>query len=368
MTTFFRTILCMAIAVVFPISCNNSTGKGPEPEPEPETFVFAKGADIGWATEMESDGITFRNASGNAMECTALMKELGFDAIRIRVWVDPDPVYSSWCGKEDVMEKARRAAALGMRIMIDFHYSDRWADPSNQFKPRAWAGYNANELCNAISAHTVDILSALKAEGIAPEWVQVGNETSNGMLWPDGQADKNMQTYARMTNAGYDAVKSVFPDAKVIVHLDHGDNPDLYNWIFDGLKANGGKWDIIGMSLYPEYYDADGTYNDGDYTAVLSRTVSNILSLYMKYGTKSMICEAGMSWNNPEESYRFLSELLKKTSTLQDNCCLGVFYWEPQCNPAWRPSTYETLGWNAYDKGAFEADFKPTKALDAFKN
>ena len=113
----------------------------PEPEQPQEPAVdagFAKGADISWVTQMEADGQKFYNASGKEMECTALMKELGFNAVRLRVWVDPD---GGWCGKDDVLEKARRAQALGMRIMIDFHYSDSWADPSKQVTPSAWASY-----------------------------------------------------------------------------------------------------------------------------------------------------------------------------------------------------------------------------------
>lgn len=357
---------CILTAAILAASCNNKSPQTPTTDPEQDTTsAFAKGADISWTTEMERGGIRFKTADGVEMECTALMKELGLDAIRLRVWVDPQ---EGWCGKEDVLVKARRAHELGMRLMIDFHYSDWWADPQQQNKPAAWADYDLDALREAVSSHTSDVLTALKEEGITPEWVQVGNETSNGMLWDTGKADVSMESYTRLTNAGYDAVKSVFPEAKVIVHLDHGDNPDLYEWIFGGLKANGGKWDMIGMSVYPEYYVADGHYDDGDYKAVVDAVISNITSLYLKYGTPCMICEAGMSWNRPDESYAFLSYLIERTSGLNLGACAGVFYWEPQTNPAWTSQIYQQLGWNSYDKGAFDDNFRPTKALDAFKD
>ena len=363
----------LAAALILAASCNRNNGNensGQEPS-VPDTPVpaaFAKGADISWATEMAADGIKFRNAAGEERECTALMKELGFDAVRYRVWVNPP---EGWCSGEDVVAKAKVAASLGMRIMIDFHYSDWWADPSRQDIPEAWTDYSFESLCRAIQEHTRGVLTALRDEGITPEWVQVGNETSDGMLWDTGKASVSMSNYAVMTAAGYNAVKEIFPDAKVIVHLDHGDRPDLYNWIFDGLKANGGKWDIIGMSVYPEYYahETEDEYKEGEYTGVTNATLSNALALYQKYGTPVMICEAGMTWNKEDECLAFLTDLLSRARTLGDGeACAGVFYWEPQCNPAWTSDIYKELGWSSYNKGAFDGNFQPTRALDAFKD
>lgn len=369
MGNFFSMALFMAVAMISAVSCNNgNTQPSPEPDPDPEVAAFAKGADIGWASEMADDGIVFRNAAGQERECTALMKELGFDAVRYRVWVNPP---EGWNGKDDVVAKAKTASDLGMRIMIDFHYSDWWADPQQQNIPEAWAGYSFESLCRAIQDHTREVLTALKEAGVSPEWVQVGNETSDGMLWDTGKASLSMSNYAVMTASGYNAVKEIFPDAKVIVHLDHGDRPDLYNWIFDGLKDNGGKWDMIGMSLYPEYYahDTEAQYQEGDYKSVTDATLENALALYRKYGTPVMICEAGMTWNKEDESYAFLNDLITRARALGDGkACAGVFYWEPECNPAWTSDIYKELGWSSYNKGAFDENFQPTKAPDAFKN
>ena len=139
---------------------------------------FAKGADVSWLTEMEHDGVKFYNQNGKAEECMWLLRDLGTNAIRLRVWVNPE---GGWCGKDDVIAKASRAQALGYRLMIDFHYSDTWADPGNQKIPAAWKNYDFEQMKQAVANHTKDVLSALKKNGVTNvEWVQVGNETQIG--------------------------------------------------------------------------------------------------------------------------------------------------------------------------------------------
>ena len=131
MKKFF--ILLFSAAILMAAGCERPEPE-PEPEPEPVVLDFAKGADVSWLTQMEQEGCRFYTAQGQEMECMALLKSLGVNAIRLRVWVDPK---DGWCGKEDVVAKARRAKALGMKVMIDFHYSDSWADPGKQNKPAA---------------------------------------------------------------------------------------------------------------------------------------------------------------------------------------------------------------------------------------
>jgi arabinogalactan endo-1,4-beta-galactosidase len=155
------TLLAAATMITACVACGKDQDiqKEPEKPKEPEKIVFAEGADISWVTQMEKDGVKFYNDSGNETECTALMKEIGFDAIRLRVWVDPE---DGWCGKDDVLEKARRAQALGMRLMIDFHYSDFWADPGKQNPPEAWKGYDIAQMSDAVTDRTYDILKSLQ--------------------------------------------------------------------------------------------------------------------------------------------------------------------------------------------------------------
>lgn len=316
--------------------------------PEPPLYDmsgFAKGADVSWLTEMERSSIKFYDGNDREKECMALLRELGMNSIRLRVWVDP---VDGWCNKSDLLVKAFRANNLGMRLMIDFHYSDTWADPGQQTKPAAWTDMDMDELQEAVGDHTREILNELKVHDITPEWIQVGNETGNGMLWEEGKASVNMENYADLNNAGYDAVKEVFPDAKVIVHLHGGHDNDLYRWLFDGLKNNGGKWDVIGMSLYPAADSWQQTNAD---------CIANIRDMISRYDSEVMICEVGMPWDEAEACHDFLADLITKAKAIEDDRCLGVFYWEPQ--------SYG--GWKGYTLGAFDENGRPTVALDAFK-
>lgn len=314
--------------------------------------AFAKGADISWITEMESKDMKFYNSAGQERECTALMKEIGMNSIRLRVWVNP---VDGWNSAEDVLVKAMRAQKLGMRIMIDFHYSDTWADPGHQSPPAAWASYDIDGLVKAVSDHTSEVLSLLKKYGVEVEWVQVGNETRTGMMWPLGSYQENGgRNYTALTNAGYDAVKSVYPDAKVIVHLDGGHDNGLYTRLFSVLKANGGKYDMIGMSLYPCWWNDEASSFGTDWKPNTDACIENISKVHKAYGKDVMICETGMPVSNPEIAKEMLSYLLEKTKALE--CCKGVFYWEPQA-----PEGYN----DGYGLGAFK-DGKPTVALEPF--
>lgn len=293
-------------------------------------------------------------------ECMTLMRDLGMNSIRLRVWVNPS---DGWCNKSDVVAKAWRAHQLGMRLMIDFHYSDVWADPGKQNIPAAWVGLSLNETKVAIADHTKDVLNALKDKGITPEWVQVGNETSNGFLWDMGQADRNPKQYAELFAAGYEAVKAVFPQSIVIVHLDNGFDNELYNWNLDILKNNGAKWDMIGMSLYPYWALNSGKETSAEKT--ITDCIANIKKVSEKYDCDVMIVETGMECADDNgklagdavlaEGKALLSRILEECRDNTDGRCKGVFYWEPECKPS------------QYRLGAFTEDGSPTVIMDAFK-
>lgn len=212
---------------------------------------FAKGADIGWLPQMEAAGIVFRDYDGTPRDCIEILRDNGIDTIRLRVWVDPsDHPVNGHCSPADMVALAVRAQALGMRIMVNFHYSDSWADPGKQNKPGAWQNLDFPGLLEAMSAHTTEVLTALREAGVTPEWIQVGNEIRGGMLWPDGHVDNFLQL-ARLLNAGHDASKTVFPAAKIIVHLDHGHDRGLYRWFYGKLREHKVRYDVVGMSYYP---------------------------------------------------------------------------------------------------------------------
>jgi arabinogalactan endo-1,4-beta-galactosidase len=307
--------------------------------------VFAKGADVSWLTEMEANGIKFYNSAGIQKDGMALLQSLGINTIRLRVWVNPSNNYNA---SADVVAKAVRAKNLGLRIMIDFHYSDTWADPGQQTTPAAWASQDINGLKISVTNHTTAVLTALNSNGVTPEWVQIGNETNNGMLWPLGKASTNMANFAALVNAGYDASKAVFPNAKVIVQVSNGFDNGLFKWLFDGLKNNGGKYDVIGMSLYPTASNW-ATYN--------SQCLVNMNDMVARYGKEVMVVEVGMSWDSATDSKSFISDLITKTKTVTNGKGIGVLYWEPLA--------YN--GWKGYTLGAFDNTGKPTIAMDAFQ-
>lgn len=294
---------------------------------------------------MESEGISLYNPSGEKQDLFAILKGLGMNAIRLRVWVDPA---DGWCNTADVVAKALRAKKAGMRIMIDFHYSDSWADPGKQFKPAAWENMNMDELVATVNTYTKSVLNALKENNIDPEWVQTGNETDNGMLWPDGKASDNMAAFASLVNAGYDAVKEIFPSAKVIVHISNGQDNNLFRWIFDGLKNNNARWDITGMSLYP---------SPGNWQQLTNECLSNMQDMVSRYQKPVMICEIGMAASEAATCKSFITDLMEKSLSVPDDSCLGIFYWEPEC--------YND--WHGYKLGAFTNAGMPSQALDAFK-
>ena len=341
--------LLLASALLFSItgtSCSNDDNTTPEKEKTYDMSGFAKGADVSWLTEMEQNGKKFYDANRKATECMALLRDLGTNSVRLRVWVNPD---GGWNAKDDVLIKAWRAKNLGMRLMIDFHYSDSWADPGKQNIPAAWNDFkdDLDKMKAAVASHTTDVLQALKDNGIDVEWIQIGNETRTGMLWPLGLASgNNFSNYAALNNAGYDAAKAVYPDAQCIIHIDRGNDLGGFTWMFDGLKAAGAKWDVIGMSLYPE---------DNNWQTVTDDCLNNISTLATLYNKKVMICEIGMPWDS-ENAAAMMQKMVDGCKAKAE--CLGIFYWEPECYG----------GWNDYNKGAFDSNGKPTDALNAFKN
>lgn len=167
------------------------------------------------------------------------------------------------------------------------------------------------------------------------------------MLWPEGKASSNMANFIRFINSGYDAVKGVFPKAKVIVHLSNGFDNALYRWMFDALKSGGAKWDVIGMSLYPSVTN---------WSSLNNQCLTNMNDMVGRYGKEIMIVEVGMPWDSPDVCKNFITDLITKVKSLPNGFGLGVVYWEPEA--------YNN--WNGYSLGAFDNSGKPTIGLDAF--
>jgi arabinogalactan endo-1,4-beta-galactosidase len=310
------------------------------------TPAFAKGADVSWVTEMEAANYKFLNKAGTQQDLFQLLRDdYALNTIRLRVWANPAGGYS---GAADVLAKAKRAQALGQRLLIDFHYSDDFADPGKQTKPAAWQGYTVAQLKQAVYDHTFSVLTLLKTNGITPEWVQVGNETNDGMLWPEGRLTLNgFGNFAAFIDQGYAAVKAVSPSTKVIVHFAKGEDNGAFRYFFDGLQGQRAHWDVMGLSLYP---DAD------NWLSFTTRAQANMNDLVARYpGKEVMVVETGLASYVPVATRQMLFDLIAKTQAVPGGKGLGVLYWEPQA-----------YNWQGYNLGAWGTNGRATVALDGF--
>ncbi len=335
---FLRNILC---AVVFlQLFSSQSSGQ-----------TFAKGGDISWLPQMEATGYKFYNDQGVEEDCFKILKDHGMNTIRLRTFVNPSlDRASGHCSKEETVAMALRAKKWGMMVMINFHYSDSWADPGKQRKPKAWEGHDFPELLEDVYNYTFDVMNALKLAGIYPEWVQVGNETPGGMIYPEGSTS-NWSQLAQLINKGYDAIKAVSPGSKVLLHIDQGNNSERFTTWFDNAKANGAKYDVIGFSYYP-YWLKDKP----DYTLSIDALGNNLKDMASRYGKEVMVVEVGGEDFKVDNTYDMLVAVIKKVKEVPDGKGLGVIYWEPQ----------GARSWSRYGLSAWGSDGRPTRALDAF--
>ncbi|WP_435213641.1 glycoside hydrolase family 53 protein [Streptomyces sp. bgisy034] len=220
------------------------------------------GADISSLAKSEAKGGTYRTGSGSTGDAVAILKNAGMNYARLKVWVNPADGYNN---KARVLATAKRVKAAGMKLLVDFHYSDTWADPGAQSKPAAWSGHSYSQLKTDVYHHTYDVLNALKAQGTTADMVQVGNEINGGMLWSEGSTD-NWSQLAGLLNSGYDAVKAVSSSTTVALHLAKGGDLSGTRWWFDNAVANGVKFDAVGLSYYGYWhgtlYDFQTTLDD----------------------------------------------------------------------------------------------------------
>ncbi|MFZ4707078.1 MAG: glycosyl hydrolase 53 family protein [Bacteroidales bacterium] len=310
---------------------------------------FVKGADIGWLLQMEATGYKFYDSSGMQKDCLQILKDKGINTVRLRVWVNPSSDKTSGhCSKNEVVTIALRAQAMGMQVMIDFHYSDTWADPGHQAKPAAWASHSFNQLLTDVYNHTFEVLDTLRKSGVIPAWAQIGNEIAGGMLWPDGSSG-NWPQLGQLLNKCYDAAKAVDSSIKVVIHLEDGNNNSKFRWFFDNMKTQGVKYDIIGLSYYPYWIGSD-------YTVTINDLGNNMNDLVSRYGKDVMVVEVGGDYTKVQNTYDMLVAVIAKAKAVPGNKGLGVIYWEPE----------GAKSWSGYQLSCWGDDGKPTTALNAF--
>lgn len=334
-------IIQYVMILMVAVSCSESS----------TTTEFAKGADVSWLPQMEATGYDFVDENGEEADVLQLLKDRGMNSVRLRVFVDPsDDPRSGHCSKEETVEMAVRAQKMGMRVMINFHYSDSWADPGKQFIPKAWEGLDFKDLKAKVYEHTYEVLTAVQEAGVTPEWVQVGNEIPGGMLWPEGSTD-NWEQLGQLLNAGYEATKAVEESMQVIVHLDEGDDHERFVYFFDNAEEQNVKYDIIGMSYYPYWVEKD-------YTETIEDLAFNLNDMVERYDKDVMVVEVGGLYDQVENTKNLLQATIKAVKEVPGHRGLGVMYWEPQGEKSW----------SGYDLSAWQEDGSPSPALDAFKN
>lgn len=340
-----------------------------------ETPSFAKGADVSWLSEMEANGKTFKKKDGTTADCFEVLKDCGVNSIRLRVWVNPT---GGWSAKEDMVKLAVRAAKAGMAVMVDFHYSDFFCDPSRQTLPKDWEADKSDvtKIAAHVTDHTTEVLQALKAAGVTPAWIQIGNETRNGFLWPvgklwatGGETVGGKEGFNTLYKAGYSAAKAVFPSALVGPHL-----PNAYSdndWWFKDRKDSGCKFDMICLSHYPQ---AESKMTPAEYN---SAAITSIRNLHSSYNVPVIVSEIGVKTPDGETAAAsVLSEFMTALKALPASTCTGVFYWEPEVYDWWKPSVYRNADviyqytgkretWESYNMGAFLTGGRPSKVMDA---
>ena len=254
-----------------------------------------KGADVSSLLEVERCGGVFRDG-GEPLDALEILKNYGFNYVRLRLWNDPynekgEDYGGGICDLSAVLTLARRAKDLGMNWLLDFHYSDFWADPGKQTVPKAWRGLDESGLESAVYRYTRDVLCACRAAGVEPDLVQTGNELSSGLLWPSGKFGL-WDNIARYVSAGIRAVREEAPKARTMVHLDNGGKNALYREWFDNYFSRGGDCEIIGLSFYPFWHGK------------ISDLAANMADIAVRYQKDLIVVEAGMGFTMEDYTAR----------------------------------------------------------------
>jgi arabinogalactan endo-1,4-beta-galactosidase len=335
------------------------------------------GADISSLNKSEDMGGVYRDSDGTEGDALQILRVHGLNYARLRVWVDPVDGYH---GRQEILEMALRLRSAGIQLLVDLHYSDNWADPGKQNKPAAWAGYDFEQLTQAVYDHTYDVCSSLVAQGTPPAMVQIGNEINAGMLWPDGDYN-HMDNLAALLRAGYQAVKDCSPSTLVMVHIAEGGDNDLARWFFDNLARREVPFDVIGISYYPFWHGtlAQLQINLDDISARYDRDVIVVETAYPFTDHEDdflpNIANPGMVISGypftPEGQRAMLRDVMAIVRAVPHGRGLGVFWWDA----TW--TAVPGNGWDSADPGSgnawenqalFDFDDRVLPALDEYLN
>jgi arabinogalactan endo-1,4-beta-galactosidase len=298
--------------------------------------VPIRGADVSSLPKNEDHGARYFDRWGRQRDPIAILRANGVNYLRLKVWVNPADGYND---KTHVLAMAKRAKAHGMGLLIDFHYSDAWADPGKQNKPAAWAALPFDQLKQALYDHTFDVLSALRAQHTPADMAQIGNEINGGMLWPDGRWD-NWDGLAALLIAGATAARAASPKTKVVLHLAEGGNNGGHVWWFDNAVARGVAFDIIGVSQYVYWHGPLG-YMQANINDLTARYDKPVMVVETAYGFtldendhetnifNAALQEAGGYPATPQGQAQAVRDMFTTVASVDNARGLGVFYWEP---------------------------------------
>ncbi len=316
------------------------------------------GVDVSTYFEEKDRGARYFDG-GREMEPLEAFRANGVEYMRIRVWNDPyspdgEPYLAGSCDMQNYIRLATLAKEKGYKLLMALHYSDFWADPGKQMIPKAWADFGIAEMVEAVYGFTKDCLEQAAAAGVAPQMVQVGNEITNGMLWPVGRLQQpdgsrgNYENFCRLVDAGCRACRRVLPDAKIVLHLERSNDQAVYREFFTEMQKAGIDYDIIGASYYPYWHgtpaelmaNLDSCRMFGKQRMVMELGYGFTAKPYCLDGQpRRLVIEAERAYvpgfteqypMTPEGQAAFVTDFLALAKAHEID---GVFYWEP----AWLP-------------------------------
>lgn len=328
--------------------------------------VFYKGMDLSFLPQGMDEGMQVKDFDGTVMEPLALAKKYGVNSVRLRLWNQPEnvPEAKGYCSLAHTIGLAKEIKKYGMSFMLDFHYSDFWADPGNQTKPLAWKNLHGEALEEAVYTFTRETLLTLEKEEVLPQIVQIGNEIRSGLLFPDG-AVPDYKGMTALINVGIRGARSIADKnrLKVMIHLDQGGRYRFLKDWFDQAFAQGLlDFDVIGLSYYPFWH---GTFMDLKDTAE---------QLVQDFGKPIMVVETAHAWRKSKKGFideeqekiagipaapkgqkQVVDMVMNIVASLPDKMGQGVYYWEPLCVPNGEGGWNESMGILTEDGTVMEA-------------
>ena len=287
------------------------------------------GADLSFMKMAEDNGVVFKDSS-KAKPCLQIFKDHGYNWIRLRLFHTPTQLPNNL---DYTIATAKEAKQLGYKFLLDYHYSDTWADPAKQFTPKAWEGKSHAELVQAVFEYTRNTMTAFRDSSVFPDMVQIGNEVINGMLWPDGKLPENWDNFAQLVQAGINGVYASCgnnPCPKIMIHIDKGGDKIATKNFFDKLNSYGINYDVIGQSYYPWWHGSLLDLRECLYfTAKEYRKDIVVVEAAYNWTPREYINKSAPFPESPEGQKEFLEEVNRIVMNVPDNRGIGVFWWEP---------------------------------------